>query len=109
MNAMTYQGYAARIEYDAEDRIFVGRVTGINDIVSFHADTVDGLEQAFKESVDDYLAACKQWGKPPAKTASGKLMLRIAPEIHSRVLMCAEAEGKSLNAWAAEALEKQAG
>jgi len=36
MNAMKYKGYAARIEYDAHDRIFVGHLVGIRDIVGFH-------------------------------------------------------------------------
>ena len=36
MNAMTYKGYAARVEFDAEDHIFVGHIIGIRDIVSFH-------------------------------------------------------------------------
>ena len=50
-NAMTYKGYAARIEFDAHDRIFFGRLAGIQDIVTFHGETVDELEAAFKEAV----------------------------------------------------------
>jgi len=64
---MTYKGYAARIEFDAEDRIFVGRLAGIKDIVSFHATTAEELKNAFREAVDDYLEACKKIGKPPEK------------------------------------------
>jgi len=47
MNAMTHKGYAARVEFDAEDRIFVGRVIGIRDVVSFHGETVSELETRF--------------------------------------------------------------
>jgi predicted HicB family RNase H-like nuclease len=104
MNAMTYKDYAARIEFDAEDRLFVGRIAGIRDIVTFHADTVNDLEAAFHEAVDDYLAACKAFGKPPAKAASGKILLRIPPEVHARAMMYAEAAGQSLNTWASEKL-----
>ncbi|MDR2173785.1 MAG: type II toxin-antitoxin system HicB family antitoxin, partial [Burkholderiales bacterium] len=82
MNAMTYKGYAARVEYDAEDRIFVGHLAGIRDIVGFHGSSVDELEAAFHESVDDYLAACEKLGQKPDKPASGKMMLRVSPEIH---------------------------
>ena len=57
-NTMTYKGYAARIEFDGQDRIFFGRLAGIRDIVTFHGETVDGLESAFKGAVDDYLATC---------------------------------------------------
>jgi predicted HicB family RNase H-like nuclease len=35
MNAMTHKGYAARVEFDAEDHIFVGRVIGIRDVICF--------------------------------------------------------------------------
>ena len=67
MNAMTYRGYAARIAYDAEDRIFVGRLAGIKDIVVFHGTTVDELETAFHETVDHYLEVCERTGRPAQK------------------------------------------
>jgi predicted HicB family RNase H-like nuclease len=43
MNGMTYKGYAARVEFDAEDHIFVGHIIGIRDIVGFHGETVSEL------------------------------------------------------------------
>ena len=57
-NTMTYKGYAARIEYDDEDGIFTGRIAGIRDVVGFHADTVEGLREAFHEAVEDYIETC---------------------------------------------------
>lgn len=66
MNTMQYLGYAARIDVDAEDRIFVGHLAGINDIVGFHADTIEGLEAAFQETVDDYVETCGKLGKAGA-------------------------------------------
>jgi predicted HicB family RNase H-like nuclease len=108
MNAMTYKGYTARIEYDDADRIFVGRLAGIRDIVGFHASTVDELESAFHESVDDYVQACEKLGQAPQKPASGKLMLRVAPEVHSAALIAAQASGVSLNQWAAKVLQAAA-
>lgn len=108
MNIMTYQGYAARIEYDPDDRIFVGHLAGIRDVVGFHGSTVDELERAFHESVDDYVAACKKLRQKPERTASGKLMLRIPPEDHAAALRAAELAGMSLNQWAGEALRRVA-
>ena len=52
---LSYKGYPARGEFDADDRIFFGRVAGIKDGVGFHADTVNDLIAAFHEAVDDYL------------------------------------------------------
>ena len=105
-NAMTYRGYAARIEFDAQDRIFFGRLAGIQDIVTFHGETVDDLEAAFKEAVDHYLAACAQLGDKPNKLYSGKLTLRIPPNIQAAIAAAAEISGKSLNNWAADMLDQ---
>ncbi len=106
MSTMTYKGYAARIEYSDEDGCFVGHIAGIKDVVGFHGHTVAKLRAAFKEAVDDYLATCKKLGRAPQKPYSGKLMLRISPEVHARAAMIAEAHGTSLNQWAAEVLAK---
>jgi predicted HicB family RNase H-like nuclease len=52
-NAMTYKGYAARIEFDAQDRIFFGRLAGIRDIITFHGETVDELENKWVADILD--------------------------------------------------------
>jgi predicted HicB family RNase H-like nuclease len=106
MNTMTYQGYTARIEFDERDNIFVGRILGLRSIISFHGETVKQLRSEFKASVDDYLKDCQEQGVSPEKPASGKLLLRVPPEIHSKALVRAQASGKSLNQWATEALER---
>lgn len=105
---LKYKGYQARIVFDAEDEIFVGRVLGINDIVGFHSDTASGLKSAFAEAVDDYLAVCKTAGKSPEKAFSGNLMLRVAPEVHSKAAIAAKSAGKSLNQWGEDVLRSAA-
>jgi predicted HicB family RNase H-like nuclease len=105
---MTYKGYTARIEYDDRDGIFVGDLLGISGIVCFHAESVGQLRGAFEEAVDDYLASCAKLGKTPEYAASGKLMLRVAPEVHRASLMAAQAAGKSLNQWAEGVLARAA-
>ena len=106
MSTMTYKGYAARIEYSDEDGCFVGRIAGIKDVVGFHAESVRELRAAFEEAVDDYLATCEKVGRAPQKPYSGKLMLRVPPEVHARAAMMAEAHGMSINQWAADVLSK---
>jgi ribosome-binding protein aMBF1 (putative translation factor) len=59
-NALTYKGFSARVEFDAEDRIFVGRIAGIRDVICFHARNVNDIERAFKESIRNYMNACTQ-------------------------------------------------
>ncbi len=108
MNAMSYKGYTARIEYDDDDEIFFGRIAGIRDGVSFHSETVAGLKFAFHEAVDDYIDTCAKIGKSPQKPYSGNLMLRVDPVVHSRVALAAEVAGKSLNQWGEEVLREAA-
>jgi len=108
MSSMTYKGYSARVEFDAEDRIFVGHLAGVRDIVGFHGASVAELEAAFHEAVDDYLAACKKLGQEPNRPFSGRVMLRLPPEVHARASARATVEGVSFNQWAAKVLERAA-
>lgn len=108
MNAMTYKGYTARIEFDPRDEIFVGKILGITDGITFHGSTVAELTKSFHSAVNHYLADCKATMRTPQKPASGKLMLRIPPEVHTAASIAAQAAGKSLNQWAAEALQEAA-
>ena len=104
MNAMIFNGYSARVDYDDEDGIFVGRIAGIEDSVTFHADNVAELKSAFHEAVDDYVETCAKIGKTPQRSFSGKVMFRISPELHAKAAVAAEVAGISLNEWAERAL-----
>ena len=106
MNTMTYQGFRARVAYDEDDELFVGQIAGINDVISFHSTSVPELKAAFHEAVDDYIAACQTIGKEPEKAYSGKLMLRIDPDIHAQAALSAELAGTSLNQWAEDVLRR---
>ena len=105
MNTMSHKGYTARIEFDERDNIFVGRILGIRSIISFHEKTVNGLRDEFKKAVEDYVHECKELKLKPEKPASGKLLLRVPPEVHGKALVIAQATGKSLNQWATEVLQ----
>ena len=105
-NAITYKDYTARVVFDAHDRIFFGRLAGIRDIVTFHGRTVEELETAFKEAVDHYLDTCTKLGDEPNKPYSGKLTLRIPPNVHAAIATAAEVSGKSLNKWVSDVLEE---
>ena len=107
MNVMRYKGYSARVEFDAEDRILVGHIAGIRDIVGFHGASVDDLEKAFHEAVDDYLKACAKLKQPPNKPYSGRVMLRLDPELHARASTAAQLAGASFNQWATELIARE--
>ena len=108
MNTMTHLGYSARVEYDERDGLFAGRILGIRSIISFHGETVLRLRKAFAAAVKDYLADCEERGLSPEKPASGKILLRVPPQIHGAALVAAQAAGKSLNQWATEVLQEAA-
>ncbi|GLQ37473.1 antitoxin HicB [Rhizobium albus] len=99
-----YKGYVGTIEFDEEGLVFHGRLVGIRDIVTFEAETAQGLVQAFRDSVDDYLEFCNQKSKEPQKPFSGHVSLRMDPELHRRAVEAAATQAKSLNQWIADAI-----
>jgi len=103
-NAMTYKGYVGTVEYSEEDKCLFGRIAGIRDIISYEGESVAEIRTAFEGAVDDYLKHCAAIGKEPNKPYSGKFVLRLDPAIHARLAVKAQASGKSLNQYAAEAL-----
>jgi predicted HicB family RNase H-like nuclease len=107
-NSMSYKGYSASMVFDASDKIIVGRVLDIDDIITFHGESVSEFEINFHSAIDGYLVASAILQSPPEKPASGKVMLRIAPEIHAAALKAAARSGASLNKWAESALGKAA-
>ncbi|CAN7518967.1 type II toxin-antitoxin system HicB family antitoxin [Pseudoduganella sp. LjRoot289] len=107
-NTISYKGYMARIEFDPRDQIFIGRVLGLADHISFHGTSVAELISDFHAAIENYLEDCSATGRRPEKPASGKVLLRVSPEVHAAAAIAAEAAGKSLNQWAAEALERAA-
>ena len=107
-NAMSYKGYTASMAFDADDRILVGRVLNIDDIISFHAESVAVFEEAFHESVDGYMASCEKLGQVPEKPASGRMMLRVNPSVHAAALQASARAQQSLNKWVEQVLRHAA-
>lgn len=104
---MQHKGYAAKVEFDAEAGILHGEVVGIRDVVTFQGRSIDEIEQAFRDSVDDYLSYCRKRGEDPDKPCSGKFVVRVGGDLHRRLDRLARLTGKSLNSVVAELLEKE--
>ena len=107
-NSLKYRSYIARIDFDALDRIFVGRVLGMSEQLIFHGASVDELVADFEFAVDHYLSECETEGRSPEKRASGKLLLRLPPEVHADASVAAASAGKSLNQWVLDVVAKAA-
>ncbi len=103
---MTYKGYQAAVAFDQEADVFHGEVVGTRDVIFFEATSVEELKKEFQFSIDDYLSMCAEQGQAPDKPYSGKIPLRINPQVHRAATAAAKAEGKSLNAWLAAVVER---
>jgi predicted RNase H-like HicB family nuclease len=64
VEVISHKGFRARIGFDAEDGLFVGHLIDIDDIVGFHADSVEVLRAVFEEAVDDYVATRSRIDNP---------------------------------------------
>lgn len=107
MNVMTLDGYSAKIEYDAELDLFRGEILGLNGGADFYGKNPKELRTEFKNSLQVFLVVCKEKGIEPRRNYSGKFNLRIPPELHEKLAIAAQAEGKSINSLAQEALQKR--
>ena len=106
MNLMNVDGYHAKIEYDEETDQFRGEILGLSGGADFYGSNPEELRREFKKSLDVFLEVCKEQGIKPRRHFSGKFNLRIPPELHEKLAGIAEAQGKSLNALAQEALQR---
>ena len=103
---MKYKGYQGQVTFDEDAKIFHGEVAGLRDVVTFQGTSVAELEQAFKDSVNEYLDFCKELGRSPEKPFSGNLLLRLSPELHERAAYEARCSGVSLNAWLKQGVQQ---
>ena len=56
---LKYKGYTGHVEFDDESGIFHGEVLDLRDVITFQGKTVEEIEKAFRDSIDDDLAFCK--------------------------------------------------
>jgi predicted HicB family RNase H-like nuclease len=102
---MEYKGYIGKVEIDEEAGILYGEVLNVRDVITFEGASVEEVQQAFRESVDDYLEFCAQRGESPEKPFSGKFVLRLPAELHRKAYIQAKLKDKSLNSWVTDVLQ----
>jgi len=107
MSVMTIDDYKAKIEYDPELDLFRGEILGLNGGADFYGKNPKQLRTEFKKSLEVFLAVCREQGIEPRRHFSGKFNLRISPELHEKLAIAAQLEGKSINALAQEALQQR--
>ena len=104
MSYLKYKGYLGTIEPDLETGELFGKLAFIRDLITYEAETLKALEQAFKESVDGYLESCTELGKNPDQPFKGTFNVRISPEMHRKAVL---ASSNSLNAFVSDAIQEK--
>ncbi len=104
---LQYKDFIGSVHFSAEDGVLFGKIEGINDLVTFEGTTVEEINNAFREAVDDYIDICKETGKPIQKSYKGSFNVRIAPELHKKAVQKSLKMGISLNKFVQRALEKE--
>ena len=107
MNVMTLDGYQAKIEYDADLDMFRGDILSLNGGADFYGKNTRELRAEFKKSLQVFLDVCREKGIEPRRNYSGKFNLRIPADLHEKLAIVAQAEGKSINTVAQEALQQR--
>lgn len=104
---MTYKGYEGTVKFDEDAHLFHGDVINTRDVITFQGSSVDELEKAFRDSIDDYLEFCANRGEEPEKPFSGKFVVRVDPRLHKAIALAARRQGKSINSYVVEKLTKK--
>lgn len=105
-DVIKYKDYIGSVHFSQEDKVFYGRIEGINDLVTFEGRSVDEFVSAFQEAVEDYAVLCKKAGKSAQKSYKGSFNIRIDPEIHKKAALLSTNLGLSLNQLVEEAIQK---
>jgi predicted HicB family RNase H-like nuclease len=106
-NTLNYKGYTGSVTFDADDKIFHGRVLGLSSaLIGFEGATVFEIEKDFQNAVDDYIDMCAKQGKEPEKPFKGSFNIRLNPDLHERLVINAANKGMTLNGYIKTVLEK---
>ncbi len=70
MSVLTYKGYTAEVEYDAQQGILYGHVLDLRDTITFQSESAAGIADEFHISIDEYLSFCTEQEIEPAKPYS---------------------------------------
>ncbi|MDR3317766.1 MAG: type II toxin-antitoxin system HicB family antitoxin [Puniceicoccales bacterium] len=105
-NILKYKDFIATVKYIYEDEAFIGRIEGIDSIVSFEGQSVEELKLSFREAVESYLDFCKRKGiSETQKSYSGVFNVRINSDLHRRAAITAKQNGYTLNSFVKESIE----
>ncbi len=106
-DVLLYKGFIGSVHFGTSDRIFFGKIEGVDDLITFEGETVDELESAFKYMVDEHIKDCIKENKPLEKSYKGTFNVRLNPELHRKAAQLAIMKGITLNQFVQKAIKKQ--
>lgn len=92
-----YCGYVGSIEHSKKDNLFYGSVQFITDGIFYESETLEGLQKAFEDAVDEYLADCKAMNRKPNTTCKGSFNVRLPQQLHVDLVRYSVKHEQSLN------------
>jgi len=106
-NILKYNDFIASVKYSEEDEAFIGRIEGIDSIVSFEGQSVEELKSAFKDAVESYLDFCHRKGITETQNSyTGVFNVIIDSDLHRKADIMAKTRGSSLNSFVRESIER---
>ncbi|MFC2157866.1 type II toxin-antitoxin system HicB family antitoxin [Acidobacteriota bacterium] len=104
---LQHEGFIGSVHYSAADNCFFGKIEGIEDLITFEGQDVEGIKIAFIEAAADYKTLCIQADKLMHKSYKGSFNVRIAPELHKKAVQKSLMLGISLNQLVQKAIEEE--
>ena len=102
---MEYKGYVGSVEFSETDEMFFGKILGIRALISYEGTNAKELIEDFHGAVDAYLEMCSEMGEEPEKAYKGSFNIRISPELHKQIAVCAMSQQVSINSLVERALQ----
>ena len=107
MRLMEYKGFFGSVEASVEDGCIFGKLEFIDPLVNYEGETVQEMEVAFHEAVDDYIKTCKELNVEPQKPYRGTFNVRIGRDLHRAAAIAAKQKGINLNELVKRAIERE--
>ena len=106
-DVLTYKGFIGSVHFNSKDRVFFGKVEGINDLITFEGTSVDELENGFKYMIEEHIKDCAAEGIPVEKSYKGSFNVRLAPGVHKKAAKLALMKGITLNQLVQRAINRE--
>ena len=108
MGSLHYKKYNGNVEYSEEDQCLYGKVLGLkNSLILYEGNSLDELKDDFQISIESYLERCQKKGIEPELPYNGILNIRISSDVHVKMALYAERQGKSIDSFVSDLIEKR--